>query len=87
MNYPVPDLIKKLLCKSVNETREKPVLWYMLQKPGRQFVQKGVKSKEAKLISSVQCSLNSVIIEEQVERSLFSLQNESSSKKQKRSGR
>lgn len=22
MNYPVPDLIKKLLCKSVNETKE-----------------------------------------------------------------
>lgn len=37
MNYPVPDLIKKLLCKSVNEKRDTPILWYMLlQKPSRQ---------------------------------------------------
>lgn len=64
-NYSVKVLMK--------QKRQSISLIYVRKARQAEFVQKGVISKQGKLISSVQCSLNSVIVEEEVERSLFSL--------------
>lgn len=65
----------------MKQKRDTSSLTHVTKARKLEFVQKGVKSKQGKLISSVQCSLNSVIAEEEEESCFYCRMNQQAQNK------